>query len=79
MFGKAVFIILIASSVVESLFSKYTFLKSKQRASMKDETVSDILLVQQLNDIINDPSKAFTEELLELGEDLSALDDRLTW
>jgi hypothetical protein len=79
MFGKAVFTVLIASSVVESLFSKYAFLKSKQRASMKDETVAQILLVQQLNEIIKDPSKAFTGELLELGEDLSALDDRLTW
>jgi len=78
MFAKAVFSVPIASAVVESLFSRYAYLKNKHRSSLDDDTVKNILLVQQLRELIGDPSEGFdVEDMFTIKSDAFA--DRLDY
>lgn len=78
MFAKAVFSVPIASAVVESLFSRYAYLKNKHRSSLDDDTVKNILLVQQLRELIGDPSEGFdVQDMFTIESD--ALADRLDY
>eukprot|EP01050_Picozoa_sp_SAG11_P012118 SAG11_NODE_1328_length_5192_cov_17.527783_2_plen_116_part_00 len=75
-FAKGVFSIMISSAVVESLFSKYGYARSKARASIQDGTASSILYTQELEAMLDNVHLPFGA-LLALRD--TSLTDRLDW
>ena len=68
--------IMISSAVVESLFSKYGYTRSKARSSMKDNTAAAILSTHELDDLIGNVEKPFSSTFSLRG---AALSDRIDW
>ena len=68
--------IMISSAVVESLFSKYGYTRSKARSSMTDNTAAAILSTHELDDLIGNVEKPFSSTFSLRG---AALSDRIDW
>ena len=68
--------IMTSSAVVESLFSKYGYTRSKARSSMKDNTAAAILSTHELDDLIGNVEKPFSSTFSLRG---AALSDRIDW
>ena len=75
-FAKACFAIMMSSAIVESLFSRYGYARSKYRSAMKDDTVANILRTHEAEDLVGDVHVPFSR-LYNLRSD--ALSDRIDW
>ena len=75
-YAKAVFCIMVSSAIVESLFSKYGYTRSKARSSMIDGTAASILLTHELDDIVKSVREPFSQIFALRAH---ALTDRLNW
>ena len=73
---KACFAIMMSSAIVEALFSRYGYARSKYRSAMKDGTVANILRTHEIEDIVRDLRVPFSR-LHNLRSD--ALVDRIDW
>jgi hypothetical protein len=73
---KAVFSIMVSSTVVEALFNKYSFAKNRFCSSMLDKTAASILSTQELEDLIGNVKKPLVA-FFELRS--VALADELNW
>jgi hypothetical protein len=75
-FAKACFSIMMSSAIVEALFSRYGYARSKYRSAMKDGTVANILRTHEIEDLVSDVRVPFSR-LYNLR--LDALSDRIDW
>ena len=71
--ARVVFSIPVCTAVVESLFSTMSRLKSKQRASLKDTTVANIIHCKDLVAVVDTPRQPFAagDAQLDLDKALS--------
>ena len=75
-FAKACFAIMMSSAIVEALFSRYGYARSKSRSAMKDGTVANILRTHEMGDLVSDVRAPFSR-LYKLRSD--TLLDRIDW
>ena len=66
----------VESFLVEALFSRYGYARSKYRSALKDDTVANILRTHEIEDLVGDVRVPFSR-IYNLRSD--ALSDRIDW
>ena len=61
-FAQVVFILPFEDVFIESLFSVMNYNKDKTRSRLKDESVANIIHTKDLEPVVGDPAKPFSQE-----------------